>query len=124
MVRRPSVFTLAYPLPRPDALPICPFAQRVLVQSPRPADPDRAAPPLQPVIEDDARDLASPARAGAVAQHPAPPEADGGLHIVRRRGDDVPGLVDGPRAREMLAMRFAREDDGLDRKSTRLNSSH
>ena len=65
-------------------------------------DPHRAAAALQPVVEQDAGDLAALAGAGAVAQEPAAPEAHGVLGvIVARRGDDVEGLVDGPGSGEM-----------------------
>ena len=59
-------------------------------------DPDRAAAALEPVVEQDAGDLAALAGAGAVAQKPAAAEADGVLGIVARGGDDVKSLVDCP----------------------------
>ena len=54
----------------------------------------RAAAALQPVVEQDAGDLAALAGAGAVAQKPAAAEADGILGIVGRGRDDIEGLVD------------------------------
>ena len=39
-------------------------------------DPDGAAAALEPVVEQDAGDLAALARAGAIAEHPAAPETD------------------------------------------------
>ena len=59
-----------------------PVALRVLDELVGFADPDRAASPLQPVVENDARHLAALAGAGAVAEHPAAAEADGILGIA------------------------------------------
>ena len=44
-------------------------------------DPERAAAPLQPVVEDDRGDLAALAGAGAVAKEPAAPEPHGVLAL-------------------------------------------
>ncbi len=46
--------------------------------------PDRAAAALQPVVEQDAGDLAALTGAGAVAEKPAAAEADGVFSIVGR----------------------------------------
>src|ERR1700730_8881097 len=44
-------------------------------------DPERAAAALEPVVEDDAGDLAALAGAGAVAEEPAAPEGDRGRRL-------------------------------------------
>src|SRR3546814_1514319 len=54
-----------------------PVAHRVLDQLVGLGDPERPAPALEPVVEDDAGDLAALAGAGAVPQEPAAPEAHG-----------------------------------------------
>ena len=90
-----------------------PVAPRVLDQRLGLGDPQRRAPALEPVVEDDAGHLAALAAAGAVAQEPAAPEAHGALGIVGRGGDDIEGRVDRPRAGEMRGMRLARVDDAL-----------
>src|SRR3546814_6804284 len=89
-----------------------------------------------PVVENDARDLAPFARAGAVAQKPSAPELHGVFGILRRGGDDIESRIDLPCARQMSTMCLARVDDGFelgvgqyteryeDRKSTRLTSTH
>ena len=59
-------------------------------------NPDRAAAALQPIVEQDASDLAALAGAGAVAEEPASAKANGVLGVVGRGGDDVEGLVDVP----------------------------
>ena len=76
--------------------------------------PDRAAAALQPVVEQDAGDLAALAGAGAVAEKPAAAEADGVLGVVGRGRDDVEGLVDRPRSGEMAAMGLAGIDDAFE----------
>ena len=73
-----------------------PVALGVLDQLVGLRDPDRATAALQPVVEQDAGDLAALAGAGAVAEKPAAAEADGVLRIVRRGRDDIEGLIDGP----------------------------
>src|ERR1700679_2132022 len=75
-----------------------PVALRILDQLVGLADPHGATAAFQPIVEDDARDLAALARSGAVAQHPAAPEAHRVLGVVRRGGDDIEGLVDDPRS--------------------------
>ena len=77
-------------------------------------DPDRAAAALQPVVEQDAGDLAALAGAGAVAEKPAAAEADGVLGVVARGGDEVEGLVDRPGAGEEAGMRLAGIDDAFE----------
>ena len=53
-----------------------PVAARVLQQLVGLREPEGALPPPQPLVEDDGGDLPALAAAGAVAQHPAAPEAD------------------------------------------------
>ena len=64
-----------------------PVALGVLDQLVGFGDPERPAPALEPVVEEDARDLAALAGAGAVAQKPAAAEAHGvlGARPARRR---------------------------------------
>ena len=76
--------------------------------------PDRAAAALQPIVEQDAGDLAALAGAGAVAQEPAAAEADGVLSVVGRGRDDVEGLVHRPRSGEVAGMGLAGIDDALE----------
>ena len=76
--------------------------------------PDGAAAALEPVVEQDAGDLAALAGAGAVAEHPAAPEAHGVLGAVGRGRDRVEGLVDVPCAGEKAGMRLARIDDAFE----------
>ena len=76
--------------------------------------PDRAAAALQPVVEQDAGDLAALAGAGAVAEKPAAAEADGVLSVVGRGRDDVEGLVHRPRSGEVAAMGLAGMDDAFE----------
>ena len=53
-----------------------PVAARVLKQLVGLREPEGALPAPQPLVEDDGGDLPALAAAGAVAQHPAAPEAD------------------------------------------------
>src|SRR3546814_20999132 len=48
------------------------------------------------------------------SEEPAAPEPDGGVGLIGRRLDDVPGRIDVPRTGEMAAMGFARENDGFE----------
>ena len=91
-----------------------PVALGVLDQLVGLRDPDRAAPSLEPVVEDDASDLAALAGAGAVAEEPAAPEADRVRRIGGRRRDEVVGVVDGVGAGEMTGMRLAGINDALE----------
>ena len=91
-----------------------PVALRVLDQLVGLRDPDRAAAALEPIVEDDAGDLAALAGAGAVAEKPAAAEADGVLGVVGRGRDDIEGLVHRPGAGEMARMRLAGIDDALE----------
>ena len=91
-----------------------PVALRVLDQLVGLADPDGAAPALEPVVEQDAGDLAALAGAGAVAEKPSASKADGVLCIVTRGGDEVEGFIDRPRAGEELAMSLAGIDDAFE----------
>ena len=91
---------LSEPRERRDEKPLRsegrPVALGVLDQLVGLADPHRAAAALQPIVEQDAGDLAALARAGAVSQKPATPELYGIVRIVARRADEVIGLVNGP----------------------------
>ena len=61
--------------------------------------PHGPAPALEPVVEDDARDLPALAGAGAVAQEPAAAKAHGVRRAVGCGRDDVEGLVHASRRR-------------------------
>ena len=91
-----------------------PVALSILDQLVGLRDPHCAAAALQPVVEQDARDLAALAGAGAVAQHPAAPEAHRVLGIIGCRRDDIEGLIDHPRSGEMAAVGLAGIDDALE----------
>ena len=91
-----------------------PVALRILDQLVGLRDPDRAAAALQPVVEQDAGDLAALAGAGAVAQKPAAAEAHGVLGVIGRGRDDIEGLVDRPGSGEMAAMGLAGIDDAFE----------
>src|SRR3546814_16394758 len=80
----------------------------------RTAHPDRAAATFEPVVEDDARDLPALAGARAIAEEPAAPEPEGGVGLIGRRLDDVPGRIEVPRTGEMAAMGLARENKGYE----------
>ncbi len=73
-----------------------PVALRILDQLVGLADPHGAAAAFQPIVEDNAGDLAALARAGTVSQKPAAAESHGILRLVRRGADEVIGLVNGP----------------------------
>ena len=90
-----------------------PVALRILKQLVRLRDPKRPAAALQPVVENDPRDLAALARAGPVAEEPAAPELDRHLIVFARGAHHVPRLVDGPRAGQMVGMGLASIDDRL-----------
>ena len=77
------------------------------------ADPDRATPAFQPIVEHDPGDLAAFARSCAVAQKPAAAKADGVRGVIRGSRKIVECFVDGPRALEMRAMRLAGVDDAF-----------
>ena len=64
-----------------------PVASRVLDQLVGLRQPEGAPAAAQPVVEHDGGDLAALARAGAVAQHPAAPEAHGGGQDLAVVGD-------------------------------------
>ena len=57
-------------------------------------DPDRPPAALEPVVEQNARNLTTFARAGAVAEEPAFAEPDCSVAIVGRGFDLVPGRID------------------------------
>ena len=61
-----------------------PVALGVLDQLVGLGDPHRTAAALEPVVEQDAGDLTALAGAGAVAEKPAAPEADGVLGVLGR----------------------------------------
>jgi hypothetical protein len=90
-----------------------PVAACILDQRLGLGDPQGTTPALEPVVEDDACDLAALAAAGAVAEEPAAPEAHCILGIVGRRSDNIEGGVHRPRAGEMRGMRLASVDDAL-----------
>src|SRR3546814_8385736 len=69
-----------------------PVAHRVLDQLVGLGDPERPAAALEPVVEDDAGDLAALARPGAVAQEPTAPEAQG-VHGFRHDRIDRKSVV-------------------------------
>src|SRR3546814_19012400 len=73
-----------------------PVAHRVLDQLVGLGDPERPAPALEPVVEDDPGDLAALAGPGSVAQEPAAPETHGAwspggdrAHRIERHVDPV-----------------------------------
>ena len=86
-----------------------PVALGVLEQRVGLGDPERAAPALQPVVEDDAGDLPALAGAGAVAEEPAAAEADG-VWVTFGSGGDRSRRFSStrPGAGEMRGMRLAR----------------
>src|SRR5438105_3751564 len=77
--------TLAKARQRHDVGPVAtdrrPVALGILDQLVGFGDPDGAAAALEPVVENDGRDLAPLAGAGAVAEKPAAPETHGVLRI-------------------------------------------
>ena len=91
-----------------------PVALRILDQLIGLADPDRASATLQPVVEQDPRDLPSLARAGAIAQEPAATKTNGILSVVARGRHDVKSRIDRPGASEKCRMRFASINDALE----------
>ncbi|MET3261383.1 hypothetical protein ABIF38_002889 [Bradyrhizobium japonicum] len=90
-----------------------PVALRVLEQLVGLRDPDRLAPAVQPVVENDAGGLATLAGAGPVTEHEAATEADGVRCVVAGGRDEVEGLVYRPGASEIVTMRLASIDDRL-----------
>ena len=90
-----------------------PVAARVLDQLGL-GDPQRLAPALEPVVEDDAGHLATLAAAGAVAEEPAAAEPHRVGGIVGRGGDDVERGVHRPDAGEMRGMRLAGVDHAFE----------
>src|SRR6202011_6280171 len=91
-----------------------PVALGVLDQLVGLRNPDRAAAALEPVVEDDAGDLAALAGAGAVAEKPAAPEAQRVQRVRRRGRDEIVGLVDRVGAGEMTGMGLAGIDDAFE----------
>jgi hypothetical protein len=59
-------------------------------------DPDGATAALEPVVKQDAGDLAAFTGARAITQEPAASEADGIFSVIRRRRHHIEGVVDGP----------------------------
>ena len=90
-----------------------PIPSRIVQQRLGTRNPERTAPALEPVVEDDAGDLAALAAAGAVAQEPAAPEAHGIGGAVGCSGNDIEGCVDRPAAGELGRVGLARVDDAL-----------
>lgn len=90
-----------------------PVALRVLEQLVGLRDPDRLAPALQPIVENDAGGLATLAGAGAVPEHEASTETDRVRRVVAGGRDQVEGLVNRPRAGKIVNMRLASIDDRL-----------
>ena len=91
-----------------------PVASRVLDQLVGLGDPQRAAPSLVPVVENDPGDLASLASAGAVTEEPSPAEPHRVVGSVGRGLDPVAGRIDRPGTRQMAGVRFARINHALD----------
>jgi hypothetical protein len=91
-----------------------PVALGVLDQLVGFGDPESAAAALEPVVEDDAGDLAALAGAGAVAEEPAAAETHRVRGIGRCGHDDVERLVDRIGAGQMIAVRLAGIDDALE----------
>src|ERR1700733_1070895 len=114
----PSPRRIAVPWAKRDEKPFLaerrPVALGVLDQLVGLRHPDGAAAALEPVVEQDASDLAAFAGAGAVTQHEAAPETDGALCAVGGARDRIEGLVHVPRAREEAGMCFARIDHAFD----------
>ena len=69
---------------------------------------------LQPVVEDDGRDLAALAGAGAVAEEPAAAETHGVRGIGGRGRGDIVSLVDRVGAGEVAGMRLAAVNDAFE----------
>ena len=117
-MREPDRCALAKAGERCDEQPLhaeCrPVALRILDQLVGLADPDRAPPALQPVVEQDAGDLAALAGAGAVAEKPATAKAHGGLGVIARGGDEIEGFIDRPRPGEEIGMSLARINDAFE----------
>ena len=90
-----------------------PVAAGILDQCFGLGNPQRLAPALEPVVEDDAGHLAALAAAGAVAQEPAAPEAHGIGGAVECSGNDIERGVDRPAAGELGRVSLARVDDAL-----------
>ncbi len=91
-----------------------PVTLGVVKQFVRLRHPDCTAAAFEPVVEDDARDLAALAGAGAVAEKPAAPETHGVLGLIGRGRDDIEGLVDIPRSGEETRMGLAGIDDAFE----------
>ena len=108
-----------------------PVAARVLQQLVGLGKPQGALPAAQPVVEDDGGDLAALAAAGAVAQHPAPAEAQRAGQRLAVCGDErgvnlliiavLPATMDGLPAGadavlrgQVACMGLAREHDALE----------
>ena len=82
---------------------------RVLDQLIGLGDPHRAAPALEPVVEQDAGDLA--ALAGAIEERAT---AEAILGVVGRGRDDIERVIDRPRARKIARMGLAGVDNALE----------
>ena len=91
-----------------------PVALGILDQLVGLGDPDGAAAALQPVIEQNAGDLAALAGAGAVTEEPAAAETDGIRRVLGCGRYDIEGVVHAPRSGEKTFMGFARIDDAFE----------
>ena len=91
-----------------------PVALRILEKFVALRDPERLAAALAPVVEQDPGRLAAFARASTVAEEEAATEADSFCSFVGRGRDHGAGFIDGPRPREIGAMRLARVDHCLE----------
>src|SRR3546814_11445149 len=67
--------------------------------------------PYTTLFRSNPRDLPPLAGAGAVTEKPATAEPERLLIVIARGGDDVPGLIDRPRPRQMPRVRLASIDD-------------
>src|SRR5262249_24445109 len=74
-----------------------PVALRVLDQLVGFAHPYVAVPALEPIVQQDARDLTALTGARAIAEKPAAAKADGVRDVIASGSDEVEGVVDRPR---------------------------
>jgi hypothetical protein len=71
-------------------------------------DPQRLAAAFEPIVEEDARDLAALAGALAIAEIEASAKANGILSAIRRDANAIEAFIDEERTGEMAATCFAR----------------
>ena len=91
-----------------------PVALRVLEQLVGFRNPQRLAAALEPIVQDDAGNLAALSGAGAVAEIKAAAEAHCFFGVVRGDRNEVEQLVDEERPGEMYGMGFAGIDHALE----------